>query len=455
MVRGRTSLTLPLHAASRYRHGMEPTTKEKKERRAIASRILADGRIVELVCKTETKRTQLAVWKEGKSELADSLDAGGGLRIVPIAASNSLIRHGAVLLPEAPAPYEDVATLVSEIEAYIGRYVALSDGFRRLAAHYILFTWVYDAFQEVPYLRVQAQWGAGKTRALIVIGSLCYRPFLASGASTVSPIFHTLDTFRGTLVLDEADFRFSDQTAELVKILNAGTVRGFPVFRTAITKDREFDPRAFEVFGPKIIAMRGSFADEALESRFITERMDGYTLPKGIPLNLPDTQRLEAQALRNQLLQYRFDHRQSARIDESLVDPALSPRLNQIVVPLLSVVPDAAVRAEIREAVVRQEAERKEVRAESVEGVLTSVLAELAPEDESGIPVSEIATVFGRRYEPHAGRPVSARYVGGLLRMRLGLATYKTNGTYAVRVSPERLSALQARYGVQEVGGEE
>jgi hypothetical protein len=46
---------------------------------------------------------------------------------------------------------------------------------------------------------------------------------------TISPIFHTLDAFKGTLIIDEADFRFSDERAEIVKILNNGNVQGMPV----------------------------------------------------------------------------------------------------------------------------------------------------------------------------------------------------------------------------------
>ena len=55
------------------------------------------------------------------------------------------------------------------------------------------------------------------------MGSLCYKPIFASGASTVSPLFRILDSFRGTLIIDEDDFRFSDEKAEVVKILNNGT----------------------------------------------------------------------------------------------------------------------------------------------------------------------------------------------------------------------------------------
>ena len=45
-----------------------------------------------------------------------------------------------------------------------------------------------------------------------------------------------------------ADFRFSDERAEIVKILNTGNVAGLPVLRTMMNRDREFNPQAFQVF---------------------------------------------------------------------------------------------------------------------------------------------------------------------------------------------------------------
>jgi CheY-like chemotaxis protein len=70
----------------------------------------------------------------------------------------------------------------------------------------VLFSWIYDDFNELPYLRVIGDAGSGKTRFLLTVGSLCYKPIFASGASTVSPLFRALDIFRGTLLIDEGDF---------------------------------------------------------------------------------------------------------------------------------------------------------------------------------------------------------------------------------------------------------
>lgn len=391
----------------------------------------------------------LAVWDGTESAVVPELVLASGERLVPVRATHNLIQHGAIVLPEGPAPYGSIEQLSAALEEYIARYVVVSDGFRRLAAAYVLFSWVYDAFAEVPYLRVQADWGSGKTRALITIGSLCYRGFFASGASTVSPIFHTLDTFRGTLILDEADFRFSDQTAELTKILNNGNVQGFPVFRTAITRDKEFDPRAFTVFGPKLVAMRKPFADEALESRFITEYMQAMPVGASVPINLPGTQGLEAAALRNMLLQYRFDHRHMARINPALIDPRLAPRTNQILVPLLSIVPDASVRDEISEAVYRDVRARAAGNAASIEAELVSIIGHMAAVSPTEpIPVGEIARQFAVVCGADCDRPITPRYVGSLLRQRLGLYTHKSNGNYVVMVPSQRLAILAARYGL-------
>ena len=155
---------------------------------------------------------------------------------------------------------------------FIHRYVDVSPLFEEITSYYVLFTWVYDAFNELPYLRLRGDTGTGKTRFLLTAGSLCYKPIYASGASTVSPLFRILDSVRGTLIIDEGDFRFSDEKAEIVKILNNGNARGFPVLRSESVNGREFSPRAYAVFGPKLVSTRGFFQDRALESRCITRK---------------------------------------------------------------------------------------------------------------------------------------------------------------------------------------
>src|SRR5262249_33485303 len=143
-------------------------------------------------------------------------------------------------------------------------------------------------------------------RFLQTVGMLCYKAIFASGASTVSPIFRILDIVRGTLVMDESDFRVSDERAEIVKILNNGNAKGFPVLRSELIGRHEYSPQAYTVFGPKIVATRGYFEDRALESRFLTEDLGRVKVRDDVPITLPESAHAEALGLRNKLLLYRF-----------------------------------------------------------------------------------------------------------------------------------------------------
>src|SRR5690606_35505509 len=122
--------------------------------------------------------------------------------------------------------------LVQRIQTFIHTYLDVGPFYERLAAYYVLLTWLYDLFETLPYLRALGDYGTGQTRFLQAIGSLCYRPMFVSRASTTSPIFRMIDMFQRTLVIDEADFRNSDAKAEIIKILNVCYYRGGGVLRS-------------------------------------------------------------------------------------------------------------------------------------------------------------------------------------------------------------------------------
>jgi hypothetical protein len=414
---------------------------------------LPDGTLVELLYRPQERRTLFALFNAGRWTLQPHLNLDDNARLVPFSPHNNLIKNEVVLLPSEPQIYGSEEQLLSEIRSFIHRYVDLSPSFERLATYYTLLSWLYDAFNDLPYLRLRGDYGTGKTRTLLVIGSICYKPFFASGASTVSPIFHTLDAFRGTLIFDEADFRFSNERAEIVKILNNGNVRGLPVLRTMMNRQREFNPQAFQVFGPKIVATRGSYEDKGLESRFITEEMGSRRLRSDIPINLPDTFRDEARELRNKLLLYRFHRRLEAQVDASLADPKLEPRLNQILLPLLSVIKDPTLRTELRSVALEAQSNLIAERGLLVEAQVLEILAELMVTiDRPVVPVAEITAGLVERYGAEYERPITDRWIGSVLRKRLNLHTYKSHGIYVLPKSERtKVELLCVRYGVSVI----
>ncbi|NKE66866.1 winged helix-turn-helix domain-containing protein [Ramlibacter sp. RBP-2] len=423
--------------------------KQKKPERAVltVSHTSADGSMAELVLKDNA--TAFCTYGAGGLGIAPYLKhANGELR--PIPPTNNLLKHAAVLLPSEASTYRDVSTLLEELRSYINRYVDISPDFVEVVCAYVLLTWVYEAFNELCYLRFSGDYGSGKSRALIVIGAVCNKPFFASAASTISPVFYTLDTFRGTLILDEADFRYSDLQADIVKIMNNGSTKGFPVLRQTQTETRDFDPRAFHVFGPKVVAMRKTFDDVALESRFLTEDMNSRSVRADIPFNLPDIQRDEALRLRNKLLMYRFQNLASTTICEDQVDRARSGRFNQTLVPLLSIAPTEDMRAAIRRYGELSEERTRSVRALSIEAELIGAIRELlASELTDAVSVGEIASALRQRVAGEFDRPITPRYVGQLLRRDLGLFTFKRHGAYVLpRSEEEKIERLAKRYGL-------
>ncbi|UFS89562.1 hypothetical protein LPJ38_01890 [Bradyrhizobium daqingense] len=417
------------------------------------SDVLEDGTIVELVYRPEHRATLLATSVAGRWTLATHVDVPGGDQLVPFSPNNNLIKNDVVLLPSEPRIYGTEQELVSEIVAFIHRYADLSPTFEQVASHYVLLSWLYDAFNDLPYLRLRGDFGTGKTRSLLTIGSLCYKPFFASGASTVSPIFHTLNAFRGTLIFDEADFRFSDERSEIVKILNNGNMRGMPVLRTVMNRQREFNPQAFHVFGPKIVATRGRYEDRALESRFITEETGARPLRNDIPINLPPTFKDEARELRNKLLLYRFRRRHEIELNPALADPKLEPRLNQIMLPLLSVVSDPRLRSELRNAAEHAQNSIIAERGLLMEAQVLEILVDLMlSTSRQVVPVADITMGIIDRYGPEYDRPISNRWIGSVLRTKLNLRTYKSHGVYVIPMTERgKVEMLCRRYGVNVV----
>src|SRR5215813_5753931 len=415
------------------------------------SAISDDGAILEMVYRPEEKRTAFVLWKDGEWKFEPSFSIDPFRRLVPYSPNNNLIKNEVVLLPSEPEEYGSEESLLREIQSFIHRYVDVSPLFEKIASYYVLFSWVYDGFNELPYLRVRGDPGSGKTRFLLTIGSLCYKPIFASGASTVSPIFRILDSFHGTLIVDEGDFRFSDEKAEVVKILNNGNVKGFPVLRSESSGKREFNPRAYHVFGPKLVATRGFFDDKALESRFLTEEMGQYRLRDDVPINLPSTWKEEALHIRNKLLLFRFRNLNKRKPAENLVDRSIEPRLNQIFVPLLTIIEDPEARRDLQELAKRYNREMIADRGMDMEAQVLEIIRDMlsSPYGEARLPLKDITSWFVDRHGTDYERNVTSKWIGNIIRKKLNLKTQRTRDGYIIPSSElAKLERLYEKYGV-------
>ena len=405
------------------------------------------------------------------------------VRYEPLPATDRLLRERVVMFPAALGERMPARELVGRIQRVIRKYVDVDRFYEGLAAYYVLFTWLYDSFNTVPYLRMLGDTGTGKSRFVQVVGSMCFRPFMITGASTTSPIFRTMDRFRGTLVADEFDQRSSDEKADIIKILNSGNQRMGGIVLRSGEGSKGFQTEVFVVFGPKIISTRKRFEDLALESRCLTHETGGPTTREDIPVDMPRSfWTEETMPIRNALLRYRMEFWQpEIELDYAAMDLSVEKRLNQVTVALLTLIDDEELREGLREFI--QEYNRQLVvergmtlTAKVLEAVCGCWFGDLYSgraavmtigrigkavnilidkENEESMVDSEGESAGGGREEKRRdeGKKVTARRVGQVVRTQLHLRTERSSEQGRARVvvwDRERVEALRKRMGVDE-----
>ena len=418
----------------------------KKNRKAS---LVSDDKIAETVYDKKKQQTQFVVYKDGEIKFLDKVKQDGQ-EIFPLDAKSDVVSKSIVLLPSEPLEYGTEEELIAEIKKFIHHYLDISSMFEQIASYYALFSWVYDRFSEVPYLRAIGDFGSGKSRFLQVIGSICYRPIFTGGATTTAPIFRILDEIRGTLILDEADLRFSDMTQDIIKILNMGYQKGGSVLRMQ-GKDL-MEMRAFDVFSPKIVATRETFNDKALESRFLVEEMGRGKLREDIPRRLSDEFWEEALNLRNKLLMWRFrNYTKELIFDEAMID-GVHPRLHQIVIPLMTIIESKEMKQSLKEFVQKYNTELIADRGLSRESDITFAIFKFEYDtNKKEITVGEIAENVNQDIFDFEEK-LTPRKIGWYLRAKMQLKPYKTRRGFVLDLerNRERLDFWKERYGITD-----
>jgi len=302
---------------------------------------LANGRLIEeafngkeayfLVYDRETETVE----KKSEIELEDST-------LKPI--DNDEVREGTVLLPSDETDYGNEQRLFEEIRQYLNRWHEPPNQLSRtLDVFYVFLTYIKDLIPQLPYRRYLAPWGRGKSAWLETLGWICYRGLVLAGSDTDKSVVRKLHNWKGTALIDEADFGDSTFYAFLVKILNIGYDRKTGFYQ----RSDENDPNktlTYCVYGPKLLATRSRYKDLALESRCLTTI--GRQNTKSVPLFRMKKFQTEALELRNKLILWRFRNyyrikEAAARLEEPTVSERvydgarnISSRVKQVVLPL-------------------------------------------------------------------------------------------------------------------------
>jgi hypothetical protein len=173
--------------------------------------------------------------------------------------------------PEPWPEAVDGAELLDEIRALTRRYVVVSDSALTVCALFSLHTYAFDLSDISPILFITGPTKrCGKSRLLSVLSRLVNRPLTASSASAAG-IYRTIELHRPTLLIDEVD-SFLKGDEQLRGLVNSGHTRDAAFHLGCVAVGRDFEPRRWSTWTPKILSGIGRLAD-TIEDRAIVTRM--------------------------------------------------------------------------------------------------------------------------------------------------------------------------------------
>jgi hypothetical protein len=402
-------------------------------------------------------------WSNGRREMKDvasTLDLTGGQRLfihpVPAAPSPSLrpswsAQSRRAWSGNAPAPdaSEVFKRLCEALADYLDFPPERAPGNTALLALFVMLSYVYPAWNAVPYLYVGGPIGSGKSRVFELLNLLVFRP-LASSNLTAALLFRSLHERGGVLLLDEAE-RLKESTpdaAELRSILLAGYKRGGKAQRC---KPETFELQEFDVFGPKAIACIAGLPG-ALSSRCITVMM--FRCPHG---SIKPKKRLDDDAARWSDLR---DDLHLLALESGAVTLDLSRRAEvctsmtgrnyELWQPLLAMASwiescgANGLLALMQEHAATLIADAMDDIIPDADETLLRMLAALAVRNQTPQPKEILAAA--KEEEPEAFTTFKAKGVATILK-RYGLRTVKVHGEKRYRVSIAEIRKIETTYG--------
>jgi hypothetical protein len=349
------------------------------------------------------------------------------------------IRERIMLLPSRLGAPQNPRELLIRTKCILYQFLDLEPGFLDLLARYCMLTWVFDRFPKIPYFQIIGSPGTGKSNLLQIFGKICYHPINMGASTTTASLFRLMDKYRGTGILDEANFQDTGNSSDLVKILNAGYDHNGVVPRC---NSNTYEPELYNVFGPKIMAGHTLFSDPGLNSRFISTR-SYRSKRKDLDSNMERAELL-AGPLRNDLLRFRLDYFNNIDPYQEVEGTLhFDARFREIFNPLLLACGEKAIPLELKGYLQGLNHQRVLSYQSSDEGLVVHEITNQIKAGKSFIRPGEVARIITNR----DGFEISAEKVGRIF-LDLGMDDRKrTSGSMVYKIDPDRAEELAFQYG--------
>jgi hypothetical protein len=373
---------------------------------------LDDGRVIEQI--TENRFAVYTAANDSFTYETSLTDAENGKTYV--CDESDVFTNNELYLATELTEYGTEIELDKDIEAYLHKHVDLTPRSQTLCAKYARMTYITDKLKELPYLRGIGQSGNGKTRMCHTVGLASYRPIFSVNP-TRAVLYRLIEAYKPTMILDEANFDESDDTAAMIQVLNCGFQRiTSKIQRCEANAFGKQDVKFFDCFGAKIICSLEKMRSQAYESRgieikmFVTNRND-------IDFCLSQELLDDAQIIRNKLTLWRLRNlrndfetgRKTAQKELREKSKSKIPRSIQVATQLYALITDADSKQDFVEMLSERNATDAAQKQTTLDGEIISIIHDLLFETDAD------GKILKEKTKAICGKPVEVLTVKAIL----------------------------------------
>lgn len=405
--------------------------------REVEFTILPDGRMVDLVRSIrQPSGLGFLVWQDGNIRLASHIEHDGELLVVPKVDPTVT---SALRLPTTARSCPEIGELFMVMMNYIEAYVDITTEYSFLIAAFALCTWFADRLSVAPYLSICGPPESGKTTLVRLLHCLCRRAIHASDITPAS-LYRLAAHVRPTLLIDEADFGRDRTSRDFQRLLRGGNRQGSRVLCNG---------KAFENFGPKVIASRVPLDDAALVSRNINIVMTPSD--RDVPFLDSDAEEKLSDELQPMLEMFRLLHYVRVVASQDPVFLKFPPRLRDNARALAAaMLGNEELQQRLAGALESQSHSMQFDRFDEPEWVVMLALYGLYHDRNGDRYVHELTEETNRILREN-GEPrlYSPKKVGQILRKTLGFPTRRRGEGFRVELNGRKIHSQAKAMGIK------
>jgi hypothetical protein len=228
--------------------------------------------------------------------------------------------------------------LLNKLKEIISMTIVADETTIDSAVLWIAMTWFIDVIQVAPLAVITApEKRCGKSTMLFLLNKLVNRPLMASNI-TPAALFRTIEMYRPTIMIDEAD-TFVKDNEELRGVLNCGHTRDSAFVIRTVGKDHE--PKRFNVWGAKALAGIGACPDTIMDRAIVLELR--RKLPEEKVNKIRHIPQENFDILRSELARFSNDFSQSIKIAQPELPSFMNDRAQDNWEPLFAIAAQASL----------------------------------------------------------------------------------------------------------------